>query len=743
MKNELADSWVDGGSDFLAATVNSTAVNNCIKKACRTRNPDRAVAAFIAETSLYDRNKKRWDIPSKPKHETKLYDPINKLLTAILEHFNLTSSRKVFDSSKKKLVHLQLDQEINDIHTSPDVVVMGTGEHIYFRQSIPDKPGYVQLTSAWEIKTVKNYTSLANETQLAIYAREAFRQSNSRRFVYGTIMHEKKIRVFMFDRCGAVRSDWVDYHAKPETFVRIVLALALDDAPALGFDPNVRWEGDDRHITIASGGAASGKYRVAHPKLRHTGHPFWFRQTIRGRGAVCWRVKSLAADGLGKALVIKDSWRPVTRDPEWKFLEAAKGLKGVGQVVGYDSNVEWKVSSLRFGDSYKGEMRSSDKKKPVIDRVFSRVLLDCYGKPLEYFDTKLELLYAFYDAVAGHEHLWNIGILHRDVSRSNILLGDMSDEGNRGRLIDFDLAIDFLHRSEHVEGEYITGTRAFQSRRVLETEPLRKWIHDHIDDLESFYNSLSWICYSYESAHNRMKELPKFLVNWEHEDIDIAYAAKSAFMAPDELPKQVPHWFGDIFQELLQNLRNFCVSRDREKDRLSKTDARTNYNLADVHAGETPLRWTPAQDYAEFLGYVQKAIDRLEAEPPEPAAGPSSLSSSLPAPATPPPHASQSSTGSSQDSGNDADMLPSFPSHPHPPSHGSTTEPSASKAGSSASQKRKAGDDGASDAGSSSKKQRRHLVAQGSESQAESSSSGRRRSTRLLSGKSSKPNYKV
>ncbi|KII94516.1 hypothetical protein PLICRDRAFT_96492 [Plicaturopsis crispa FD-325 SS-3] len=707
MRDELADSWVDGGSDFLNAVVNSKAVDDCIKKSQRSRNPTKALAAFLTKTRLYDQKRRHWTVPPKPKHESKLYEPINNILTEILNYFQLDSTRRVFDSSKTNLDHLTLDDESSNIHTSPDVIVMGQGKHIYYRTSIPSKPDYVQAASVWEIKTVKNHTSPANDIQLAIYAREIFRQSNSRRFVYGTIMHENAIRVFMFDRCGVVRSDWVDYHAEPETFVRIVLALTLDDAPALGFDPNVHWEDEDRYINIAPGSAASGLYRVAHPKRKHTGHPFWFRQTIRGRGAVCWRVE-LPVDGAPpKVLVIKDSWRPVHRLAEWEFLQAAKNFKGVGQMVGYDPNAEWKVSSLRFGDSYDGKMPLSDTKTPVIDRQFSRVILNCYGKPLEYFKTRMELLCAFYDAVAGHQRLWEAGILHRDVSRSNILLGDMNDEGNRGILIDFDLAIDFLNRSEHAEGEYFTGTRAYQSRRVLETNALKKWIHDHIDDLESFFYVLSWICYSYESAGHRMKELPDFLAQWEHSNINAARAAKADFMAGPLLVNPVPAWFGDIFQTLLQDLRSFCLSRSAAKDLLLMDDARKAYNLAEAHGGKTPLTKTPTEDYAEFLGYIRKAIVRLEAEAPEPTSSPSAPSSSLPAPATPPLRAPQS-TSSSYESGSDKDMLPSFLAPPRPPSHGSTAETSASKAGSDASQKRKADDEGASEAGSSSKKPRRN-----------------------------------
>ena len=42
----------------------------------------------------------------------------------------------------------------------------------------------------------------------------------------------------------------------------------------------------------------------------------------------------------------------------------------------------------------------------------------------------------------GHQNLWNAGILHRDVSINNVLIGKPDAEvGNRGVLIDMDMAI--------------------------------------------------------------------------------------------------------------------------------------------------------------------------------------------------------------------------------------------------------------------------------------------------------------
>ena len=52
----------------------------------------------------------------------------------------------------------------------------------------------------------------------------------------------------------------------------------------------------------------------------------------------------------------------------------------------------------------------------------------------------------------GHRNLWEAGILHRDVSINNVLIGRSNAEaGNRGVLIDLDMAIR-LNRTESLAG---------------------------------------------------------------------------------------------------------------------------------------------------------------------------------------------------------------------------------------------------------------------------------------------------
>ena len=91
------------------------------------------------------------------------------------------------------------------------------------------------------------------------------------------------------------------------------------------------------------------------------------------------------------------------------------------------------------------------------DRVFCRIIMDLYGGSLDTFETVEQVLAAVRDAItgecllqrlsfltltfrSGHRALLLKGVLHRDVSLHNILLGLVETLGKRGLLIDLDMA---------------------------------------------------------------------------------------------------------------------------------------------------------------------------------------------------------------------------------------------------------------------------------------------------------------
>ena len=70
----------------------------------------------------------------------------------------------------------------------------------------------------------------------------------------------------------------------------------------------------------------------------------------------------------------------------------------------------------------------------------------------------LKCFYSFLDthifsfSCPGHQNLWKKGILHRDISINNILLGNRGAKpGNRGLVIDLDMGI-WINRTTSLAG---------------------------------------------------------------------------------------------------------------------------------------------------------------------------------------------------------------------------------------------------------------------------------------------------
>lgn len=324
-----------------------------------------------------------------------------------------------------------------------------------------------------------------------------FHPTTKQIFVYAVILTEKRVRLYQFDRSGVQYSALINIHDNPSHFVRILLGVASPDAEKVGFDPNVKWEGKCRVLYTLDENGIKIRYNLTSAK------PLFWRRAIRGRGTQCHAVTGPD----GEKRLVKEAWRSKDRTPEWQFLEEAKGLAGVGQMIAHE---ETKYTTAK----HRGIDMSSfvDEPNPAFhDRIFSRTTLQAYGEPIDRFEARLQLLYAFRDAIAGHQNLWRKNILHRDISINNILLGNEGAEpGNRGLLIDLDMGI-WIDRTSSLAGaDFRTGTCAFQSVMVLRSAffGTTAATHDYLDDLESFFYVLYWICCTYEKARRLWEHSP-------------------------------------------------------------------------------------------------------------------------------------------------------------------------------------------------------------------------------------------
>ncbi|EGO57000.1 hypothetical protein NEUTE1DRAFT_84642 [Neurospora tetrasperma FGSC 2508] len=379
---------------------------------------------------------------------------------------------------------------------------------------------------------------------LGKYAREVFAAQDtqdSRRFVLGFTICGSFMRIWEFDRLGAIASKQFDINTEGLEFVSTVLAFLWMSEEELGFDPSIIKEEDKRVVQIKRNGSLE-RLIINKVMLR--------ARCISGRATTCW--KAHPEGDPQTLLVIKDSWQYPERNEEGELLRDAtdKGVVNVAryyhhetvQVRGTDDDVRSNVrggidvstaknyrpehstpptrtviaSASRKGrsTSMAGKKRSSSQTDAALpsgkrscttqassdappNRVHRRVIVRDYGRPIYKASSRAALLAALEGCIDGYESLWRkAGLLHRDISINNLMINE--DDNNPSWpsfLIDLDLAVR-KERESASGAKGMTGTRAFMAIGVLLGEQ-----HSFMHDLESFFWVLFWICVHYNGPN--------------------------------------------------------------------------------------------------------------------------------------------------------------------------------------------------------------------------------------------------
>ncbi|KJA18341.1 hypothetical protein HYPSUDRAFT_205456 [Hypholoma sublateritium FD-334 SS-4] len=605
---------------------------------------DDAIEEFIKKCGLYNRRTKQWKIPQNTTlSEGSVYGSYVDICNKVINYFGLSEKRVAIDTHGKNMSH----KEIPDLSTCPDICFQALVPDTKTRDSFPyvdpdAAPSYRMTAAPFAIKTENTFSAKGNLTQIAVYARQIFRQQANRHLVNVLTGSPSEVRLYAFARDGVHYSSPVNIHKDPKTFVKFILGASSDKPEFVGFDQSIYWKNGERFIEMRdSETQATTTYRLENTE------PVFDQRAIRGRGTCCWLVKS---DGV--LFIIKDAWRYIKRVAEWEFLQEVDGLDGVGQMKAFEDEIS-SISKLRGLP----KRLPSHLKQVFRDRILSRMLLYCHGRSIETFQTRLQLLYAFRDAICGHQNLWNNNILHRDISINNILLGsdplkeknsglllhafrdaicghqnlwnnnilhrdisvnnillgaDPLKEKNLGLVIDLDLAIR-IDRNESLYGlDFKTRTRAFQSINVLLSyNPAAGTTckpHDYMDDLESFFYVLCWITCGFAGPGQKLVEFPDDLKQWESADPRNALRAKlSVITWVFDITYRATPYFGAVFDSLMAQLARFFA------------DAHNRRALSKGKPVPTlmELKSTSSAAYNTVLGYVDEAIKAVESEPPE------------------------------------------------------------------------------------------------------------------------------
>ncbi|KAK1451060.1 hypothetical protein CCUS01_11237 [Colletotrichum cuscutae] len=377
---------------------------------------------------------------------------------------------------------------------------------------------------------------------LGRYAREVLAAQDTRRFVMGFTLCGSLMRVWAFDRLGALASEQFDINKDGLEFVSVIQRNGLKEQIVI-----------DGVILRA--------------------------RCVAGRAVTCWKAHPKGHPET--PLVIKVSWQYPERDEEGDLLREVTD-KGIVNAARYYHHETVRVhetdddiwNNVRHGlditaatnyragrqisprkvvkDSPRNSRPCSSKKRhssqldsalppskrscsmsPIKvastppNRVHRRIILRDYGKPIYEASSRSALLAALVCCIDAHESLYKAGILHRDVSINNLMINEDSHNPSwPSFLIDLDLAI--REPREGISGaKGKTGTRAFMAVGA----PLGEQ-HSFTHDLESFFWVVFWICVHHEV--NGKEVGPTGFDRWNYESDNTLAELKMGVVADEQ-----------------------------------------------------------------------------------------------------------------------------------------------------------------------------------------------------------------
>ncbi|KAI9784438.1 MAG: hypothetical protein M1839_002094 [Geoglossum umbratile] len=398
--------------------------------------------------------------------------------------------------------------------------------------------GHYTWEDMWVIGKVSNNDHVSMEDLHGLYAmaREVFASQPTRLFLHAFLISGLTVEMWVYDRSGPYSSAKFSLHEDSGHFVKILASFTMMSDEDLGLDTYIQVDAHGPFIMLKQEG--KGK----EVKLRLYPDPIVTAGiSIVSRGTTCYRAKTQSCQDWD--FVAKFSWRPDATDKEDKLLRLAeeRGVWGVSRLVALQTitstknlrrglvlgkpgdlkptttpPISFTKPQVKNGDSQLGGVGRGQKRRkgkalasrqpkrpktgstiqvvprakeePFANRTFCCLVISPPGRSLRKFQSNLELLMAFRDAVKGHRSLYATGkILHRDISDGNIIITSKQGEGDPvGILIDLDMSCEI---GEEPKGQrFRTGTLEFMAIGVLKAEEHR---YDH--DLESIFYVFLWI----------------------------------------------------------------------------------------------------------------------------------------------------------------------------------------------------------------------------------------------------------
>ncbi|KAJ2914322.1 hypothetical protein MD484_g6094, partial [Candolleomyces efflorescens] len=575
---------------------------------------DEEIEVFLRETEVYDWENKRWLLPESIKglKENELQKPLVKLLNAVLAHFwsqeFALGLRKVIDTHTTPLPHKEVVE--TDYKSRPDCSVKAEGPSFQLpHMETTENIGYSNMASFFEFKVEAKRLGFVKELlQVAAYVRQMFIQQPNRQFVRALLVSEQRFTLFHFDRSGVQHSQQFelsdDSTRSQYLFVRLVVGLCSPHESDLGFDSSIQWK-------IENGRKVSGTLKTCggddHGEMTYNLvdiDPIWSSFNIRGSCTRYWRVVDPQS---GEKRLVKDSWRSEERVSEQTFLDHAKDLPGVVEMIYCEDN-RAKTKDFR------GFVNGSDVPESFCNLIAIRIIMRKGCRLLMEFSSPMELVCACRDAIAGHQLLYELNIVHRDISIHTILLGEPEAEpGNRGVLAGLDMAIftdsdrDIPETNENGRfGDRTYWPIAALARGDPDTVTYQG-PHDHLDDLESFLYVFVYLTHGY-SPQGKPLTLPRSLQKWALQTSWAAAQSKTLFLGEPSL-KQFQALWPQSCRTLVSSFKNFSKGVTKYKRRIARNapDDQRDEIMEQLMVGIN-------EHYNGVLRFFDKAIEDLDKE---------------------------------------------------------------------------------------------------------------------------------
>ncbi|KAF6760864.1 hypothetical protein DFP72DRAFT_804773 [Ephemerocybe angulata] len=554
-----------------------TVDGSCLKDFYKAAASDRRIKNFLTASALYDYGTNTWTgISREVRDEKTLRASLVKVIKTIVAGLgNMKGSREVVDTHHTAFPHCEEASQTS----KPSISIKATGPSFsepwvpQGAKRVPNATGFSNVATVFEVKRDVDATEAAVD-QLAVYNRQIFFHQLNRLFCRSLLLTETQVRLLHCDRSGAYKTTAVNIHDNPCTFVRLVLGLSSPHETVLGLDSTVQWTVKDGMkvagtITTVNDSGKRIKYQL------RMDEPHAVRRTVRSRGTVCWN----AMDKNGKRILLKDAWRLDDQVPEYTFLERAKGVAGVAQMFAYEDNrVQTKTLRPECFD-----FEASD----FHNRTMSRVTMACYGSSLDRFTSQRQAIAALRDAIQGAHTSHIAGVMHRDVSMDNILLGDNDAAiGERGVLIDLDMAMVVDGPTAGMLTEY----RVVCELLSIISEYIRIGLHqplhcprDYLDDLESFFYVLCHLLHGFEGVN-----LPDplafqglaILAQWEQDRLPATYSKANYLDEAERGPRPIPTFWSSACIGLRDRFRKFILPiGDAKTDIRNARDSKVQSKL--------------------------------------------------------------------------------------------------------------------------------------------------------------------